>query len=347
MAGAGSLSILHVLLSGGFGGAERHCLDLLNRQAKAGHRTSLLVRPRKAGEPASAHEYAPQGTPIFEVSKPWDVVGVWRAARKVGPDIVHCHLGWSARATGRTPGRPPAVVTLHRHYRDKECGRLDGVIRIADWQAETMTSFKGLSTTVHNWLPDLGEPATEAVAAARRQAGAGDKDILVGYVGRLHIGKGVDLLIEAFKRTAPANARLAIVGDGAERAALEAQAGGDSRITFVGFANPAAWYRAFDLFAMPSRHEAFGLVGLEAMVAGAPVIASDADGPREVFAGTPAVLTKAGDQDELIHAMADFFAGNKKRPKRIIYDLSRFDPERGLARIEDFYRQVIARRAAA
>ena len=104
---------------------------------------------------------------------------------------------------------------------------------------------------------------------------------LILAVGRLAYYKGFHYLIEAMQKV-PA-ARLAIVGEGPERAQLEAriaERGLGSRVELCGrLADPALldWYRRADIFCLPSceRSEAFGLVQLEAMGAGLPVVSTD------------------------------------------------------------------------
>lgn len=317
-------------------------MDLASRQIAAGHRISLLLRPRNPREPADAHDFVPKSATVAVSRKPFDALNVWKTARRARADIIHAHLGWAARATAAVFARPPAVTTLHRRYRAKESGKLEGVIRIAEWQSAAMADHRGQSVTIRNWTPDLGRPSSESVAEARALAGAGPDDILVGFVGRLHEVKGVDLLVQAFRASAPANARLAIVGEGPLRTRLEALASDDERITMAGFvANPSPWYHAMDLFVMPSRFEPFGLTALEAMAAGVPIIASDADGPREILEGA-AVLTPAGQLAPLTQALEAFFQRHTSRPARKSYDQTPFDPDRAAARIEDFYNQVIA-----
>ena len=103
---------------------------------------------------------------------------------------------------------------------------------------------------------------------------------IVLFVGRLVSYKGADVLLEAM-RDIPAIALL--VGDGPERSALERQAGTlgiSDRIRFLGEVSDdelAALYRACDLFVLPSvtRQEAFGVVQIEAMSCGKPVVSTE------------------------------------------------------------------------
>jgi D-inositol-3-phosphate glycosyltransferase len=102
---------------------------------------------------------------------------------------------------------------------------------------------------------------------------------VIGAIGRLDSQKGFDMLIRAFRSCNRADLRLEIFGDGAERAALEKLARGDSRINFHGYnADQVAIMAAVDVVAMPSRWEAYGLVALEARAAGRGVLVSGVDG---------------------------------------------------------------------
>ena len=106
----------------------------------------------------------------------------------------------------------------------------------------------------------------------------GDRRI-VGAIGRLDNQKGFDILIEAFRRAELPAVELHIHGDGASMGELKVLAGGKTNIVFKGFANdPAAAMAGCDLVAMPSRWEPYGLVALEAMAAGRPVICARVDG---------------------------------------------------------------------
>ncbi len=107
---------------------------------------------------------------------------------------------------------------------------------------------------------------------------------VVAVVGRLHRKKCPELALEGFRQAQAdlPGARLVFVGDGDLRAGLEAGAPG--AVTFAGFVGDAAHcMKAFDLLLLPSGdQEAFGMVALEAMAAGVPVLCGAAPGPRFV-----------------------------------------------------------------
>jgi len=142
------------------------------------------------------------------------------------------------------------------------------------------------------------------------------KPPVIGALGRLDEIKGFDVLLRAAAglRDQGVDFRLRLAGDGPEMGALKALSQGlglDGRVEFVGWVrNPGNFLRTIDLFVMPSRYESFGLVTIEAMAAGVPVIASDIEGPCEILkGGALGTLFRSEDEVDLARAMDLVFAG--------------------------------------
>ncbi len=108
------------------------------------------------------------------------------------------------------------------------------------------------------------------------------------YVGRFAREKNVDLLVKAFAKIEDKDLRLILVGDGAEREKIEklvTDVGVKDRVIFTGMVSNEDLpdiYRAAEVFAMPSKNEPWGLVFLEAMACGVPVLAGGGPGPRAI-----------------------------------------------------------------
>jgi rhamnosyl/mannosyltransferase len=121
-------------------------------------------------------------------------------------------------------------------------------------------------------------PAIERRALELRAAHGGNPIVL--FVGRLVYYKGVEILVQAMKGV---DADLVLVGEGPledDLRTLAAQSGMSGRATFLAPQDDEellAWYRAADVFCLPSvaRSEAFGLVQIEAHAAGTPVVSTD------------------------------------------------------------------------
>ncbi|MBN1510499.1 MAG: glycosyltransferase family 4 protein [Phycisphaerae bacterium] len=154
------------------------------------------------------------------------------------------------------------------------------------------------------WLPEY-EAAGRAVGAAR-----GDLPI-VGAAGRLRPEKDHRTLIEAVARLSDrgVKCRLQIAGGGSlleEYKLLARQRGIADRVGFLGrLGDMTPFYRAIDVFAMPSRcAEGLPLALLEAMAAGLPVVATDVVGTRDaVTDGREGFLVPPGDADAMADAL--------------------------------------------
>ena len=130
--------------------------------------------------------------------------------------------------------------------------------------------------------------------------------LVVGAVGRLVPEKGFDVLIHAMVELA--DAELVLMGDGPARAELEDLArrlGVRDRITFTGWVEPPwAVRQRCDVLAVPSRVEGFGLVAVEGLLAGIPVVASRVGGLPEVIEdGVTGLLVEPGDSGSLARAL--------------------------------------------
>lgn len=158
----------------------------------------------------------------------------------------------------------------------------------------------------HSFRP----PTPERVAEVRRAHGIPDGAPVVGSVSRFFPVKGIGHLVAAFPRVLAEcpEARLLLVGRGPEEERLRAQAaslGVADRIVFAGFQRDAAAYAgAFDVAVVPSLEEGFGLVAVEAMALGVPVVASRVDGLQEVVAdGRSGLLVPPADPAALAEAV--------------------------------------------
>ncbi len=149
------------------------------------------------------------------------------------------------------------------------------------------------------------------------------KNILfVGGLDRAHYFKGVDVLLEAVSKLKVKGCKLIIVGDGDMRLNYEKKAknlGIADRVEFVGSVEDdklPSYYQDCDIFVLPSinKGEAFGMVLLEAMACGKPVIASNLPGVRSVFKeGEHGLLVKPGDVNDLSEKITKLLTDDKLR----------------------------------
>lgn len=333
------MRILQAILSKGFRGAERHVAELINTQAKR-HDVLLMLRGDCAdGNGVSIRDWLDPGVRVVGLRRPFWTLQAWAALRRFRPDVVHAHGGRASRLLPKLAGRVPVAATIHLDYRHKSYRDVAGLICTTDWQRSGVSpAYRGRVARIDLWYTPHRRLEAAEVVRLRGDIGAGEGTFVVGFVGHLIPVKGADLLIEAFRRAALPDARLVVVGDGPERARLERDA--PPGVVFTGFRSDARdLYQAFDLFVSASREEPFGLVFLEALDAGLPVVATRTAGAGAILPGFPAELVPLDDVDALANALRR--AAAERRPRAAV-DLGRYDQARRLAEIEAFYRALTA-----
>ncbi len=190
-------------------------------------------------------------------------------------------------------------------------------------------------------------PPTADLATRYR---SGDRPILL-TVGRLHPGeryKGHDRVIRLLPRLIERRGELLylIVGDGDDRRRLETQArdaGVEGAVAFAGHVahrRLADYYRLADLFVMPSTGEGFGIVYLEAMACGCPVLAGNRDGSVDALAGGElGTLVDPLDDDALLTGIDGALQRQTSRDARIP-GVERFATERFSERVGELLERL-------
>lgn len=200
----------------------------------------------------------------------------------------HWHLQRLVRvAADRLVVPSPSAAAVARRWAGVPAGRIVVIPNAVD-----VSAFGGLYA--------------ERLAGRDHPRLAGDP-VRVGFLGRLDPVKRVPDLIAAAARLPAVHIHL--FGDGADRdriARRAAELAMTSRVTFHGaVAGPLDALRAIDVLVLPSEAEGFGLVLIEAMAAGVPVVATDVPGIRDVVAdGRTGWLVPVGDVGRLAEAIA-------------------------------------------
>ncbi|MDG6095719.1 glycosyltransferase [Acetobacter sp. AN02] len=335
------MRILHCICTHEVAGTERHVSELATFQA-ARHDVRVLLA-RSSADRETGADLATQlaGCTVTRAGRAGYAAALLREIRRFAPDIVHTHLGLASIRAGlistalnRLPVRHPLpafIATLHRAWVPRVYRRHDGLICIASWQkAGIPASFPGHVETISNWTRPC-PPDPDHRARIRTELRIEDDTFLIAAGGRLIPEKGFDLLLDAFRRAALPRTQLVIAGTGPDRARLEAMA--PKNVIFTGY-RPSLRedMQGFDAFVLPSLREPFGLVLLEAMAAGLPVIATEAGGVPDILGTRPDCLVPPGDIPALTQALQRLHGQPRQKP-----DLSGFLLPAQAEKTETFY----------
>ena len=255
-------------------------------------------------------------------------------------------------------GRSPLRGVFHGCYRgSRALSAVTAVEMISTRRRGTLDAvdrFVAPSAFMGDRLVDIGIPSDKLVVkphfttdAGRRPGSPSESDEIL-FIGRLAPGKGLEVLLRAWerrdRRTEP-DLRLTIIGDGPLAPLLRESAPRD--VEFVGWM-PHDRVRRRMLGAralvFPSEwYEPFGMVLIEAMSAGLPIVASNASDAARIT-GTPAELvTPVGDENALASALSllsDELVDRVGADSRRRFQ-STYTREQGVAALESLYRSVI------
>jgi glycosyltransferase involved in cell wall biosynthesis len=304
--------ILLLLDTAGTGGAETVFLELADGLGRLGHTVVPLLH-EEGWVSRSLRERGLE--PIFyEAGGPFDIrylgrlIGIIRAQRI---DIVHAHLLTSIvyGSVAAFLCGVPAVGTIHGL---PDLGRRSRGLSVKCWlinrmaaaivfvseslRAEVLARTKlrpRRAEVIYNGIDvDAYARAADGVGqSVRDEFAVGEDERLIVSVGNIRPAKSYDVLLRTARGVLDSGikARFVVVGDPreplfGELLALRRELGLEQAVTFVGFREDVARIlRAADAFVLTSSTEGFSLATIQAMAAGAPIVATRSGGPEEIL----------------------------------------------------------------
>jgi glycosyltransferase involved in cell wall biosynthesis len=346
------LRIGYYVTSTTVGGLERHVLALIERLRSTHHIEvfcddgdgAQFFRRELDDMAIKPHLLRGHTGPTHGILRPTltglPIVG---AARKAFVDarldLIHFHAGqlgfmYAPTLASCLAGVPRRILTLHnpvfRHsplrgfVERRVLGRLSRIVTVTDYMKRELIEKKGVDPdhirVISNGVEIEEFKDTFTRAEALAALGIPDDRLVVGFVGRLHHLKGLDLLIEAVPLVKERFSRVefVIVGSGPEEESLKQLArerGVSETVRFAGYRRNAwRFMPAFDVVVLPSRDEAQSIALLEAMACGKPVVAARVGGVPEVVEDrVTGLLYPAGDVPALAAALIDVLKDASKR----------------------------------
>ena len=375
------LRILHVITSLARGGAQAHLLTLMRGQKRRGHEVELAYLK----DPVMVDDFAAVVPLPLQANLGLGETGyaallgrLWGLVSSIKPDVLHTHL-LKADALGAIAGRfGRARVTISSKHNDEAPLRKRQVSLLHGWLSRLDDRIIVLSDHVGRYVVEVGRAPREkirrvyygidlnrplalsrsAVRALRRELDLPPDGPFLLCVGRLDEQKGHPTLFEAMRSVLAQepDARLVVVGgaqqSGADYAAflrqLAANPDLDGRIIFTGERTDVPrLMAACDLFVLASRWEGFGLVFLEAMASGKPVVATHVSAiPEVVLHEQTGLLVPPDDPAALAAAILRLCADPTERQRLGDAGYERvhlhFTADRMIDETLDVYREALA-----
>ncbi len=333
------------------GGVQSQVLALARALRRRGHAVRVLapcdgpppdagVTPLGLSLPASAN-----GSIAPVAPDPSAQLRVIRAMRDEAFDVIHLHepLAPGPTMTALLTHPAPLIGTFHAAGRSLSyelmpkavrylARRLDDRVVVSeDARKLAMEHLGGEYQILFNGV--------EVSRYRKSPAYATDRPTVL-FIGRHEQRKGLHVLLEAVKLL-PSDTRVWIAGSGPETQKLKTQYGGDSRLEWLGSIDETekiARLRGADVFCAPSLFgESFGLVLLEGMAAGTPVVASDIGGYANAARhGRDAVLFPAGDYKALAGVIGEL-QREKTRACELVASANERADEFSMVRLADLY----------
>lgn len=359
--------VLHVVISLHPGGTEQLVVELAERLHQQCPTAVCCLddlgawaeRLSRQGMPVTALGRTPGFHPLFGRR-------VAAAARAHGATVIHAHqyspfvyaalarpwipsVGLVFTEHGRLSDAPPSAK---RRRANQVMRRFPHRVFAVSEDVKRHIVAEGFGDAqvgvIYNGIAVGPRPTAAARAEVRQALGVPDETFVIGTIARLDPVKDLGTLVQAVARVGRTRpAALVVVGDGPERAALEAQAAAldlQRTVTFLGKRDDARrWLGGCDAYVNSSTSEGVSLTILEAMAAALPVVATRVGGTPEIIDDTCGRLVPARDPDALARELAALAADPALRTSLGTAARARVEARFTIERMVDEYRRVYVR----
>ena len=338
------MSVLHLLGSGGDGGAETYFVDLVSALHRAGVAEACAIRRHAARATALAEAGVVArsfgfGGPLDLLTRPR--IATW--GRRMEAKVM---VAWMNRAGRHTPAGPwKRIGRLGGYYSLKYYRGFDHLVGntrdIVSW-----VIAQGWPSDRVSYIPNFAGGTDETAPVSRASLDTPDGVPLLLGMGRLHDSKAHDVSLKALTRIP--EAYLWIAGAGGLEDKLKAMAialGVQDRVRFLGWRqDAAALSRAADVCVFPSRFEPLGNVVIQAWAHGLPVVAADSQGPGALIRnGEDGFLVPVDDADALADRVKAVLADPMLRIRLIQNGHARVEAEFSRDAVVEEWRHLFSR----
>lgn len=277
------MHIINAMFSRGLGGIEQSFIDYCEAMKISGHKVTAMIFPSAKVK----EQLVELKIGIIEIENwgQWDFIAksnIVKVLKQINPDAIIAHGSRAVSLLKKPSGNIPLIGVTH-NYSVKRLIGLDGIFATTDGLKHLVVE-KGQDADTVFEVPNMirwPEKEPDDVEVSR-------SPVVIGAMGRFVKKKGFDIYIEALTELKKRNIafKALLGGTGEEEENLHQQArieklNGD--LNFLGWVDDKeAFFESIDIFCLPSIHEPFGIILLEAFIHKKPVITTDSEGPSQI-----------------------------------------------------------------
>lgn len=296
------MKILNIMLSRDLGGIQQAFLD---------YNTALEMQNIKVinitSYNAKINSFLPnQSLKLFNLAPtdPISVLLLKYIIYKTKPDIIIAHGNRAINFSKLAKSRNIKLVGIAHNYSMKGLRKCNYIIALTHHMKEYLLKNNFAESQIFI-LPNMMNITKKFISKPYK------KPIIIGVLARFVAKKGVDIFIKAIKILQDKNFKIQAVigGDGEEKANLINLINNlnlQDHITFTGWIKDKdKFFEQIDIFCLPSLHEPFGIIVLEAMEAGLPIISTNTEGPAEILRNMQdGLICSTGSAEDLAEKIA-------------------------------------------
>ena len=301
-----AVHIVNIMFARGGGGIEQAFVDYCEGLRGRGHKVTAIAYPGSV----THRQLLALSIPVVTMRNfsEWDFFAVWRLRKHLHllkPDIVIAHANRAYSLASRANSGLFPLVGVAQNYSTRRFKTAGAMFTTTRDLINHLAAQEGIPESRIFHIPNMVR-CHELPRHHER-----NRPPVIGAIGRFVPKKGFGVFIEALRLLKERGYAFQAIlgGSGAEERRLKDQAkkaGLEEILSFPGWVqDKRQFYSHIDIFCLPSLHEPFGIVLLEAFTYGAPVVATDSEGPRDII--TPnydALIIEKGNAEALSSALA-------------------------------------------
>ncbi|HIB50496.1 MAG TPA: glycosyltransferase [Phycisphaerales bacterium] len=298
------MHILNIMLGKGHGGLEQVAIDYHLAFESRGHKVTTVVPPNSWAKTILLSFTS--NIIDFKNAGEWDPIAAYKLSKIIKrekPDAIICHGNRAIRICLKGSNGSAPIIAVAHNYKNKKFDKCDAIFCITKQLVERMHSF-GIPEEKIFHIPNM-----VAFAEAPNRPTLRTPPV-IGAFGRFVDKKGFGVYIRALAilKNEGIKCNAILGGDGPNKEKLRSeikQANLTNDITMIGWiTDKDAFFKSIDVFVLPSKHEAFGIVLIEAMNEEVPCISTRSEGPIEILTDKmDGLLTPIDDAEALANAI--------------------------------------------